>query len=147
MVRWREPGIAAALGSGEHAIHLLCRSTSIIPIRIVAIYMTDTSLLYPYSLSNQNQTDPIIYYLFLVDLEGVEPSSLILSWYYQQVVFCESRRFRAFNQMVLSLQHTPYNMNNNFKEQLLLFMLTNKHLNIDRLSTDIIKICSVTITP
>ena len=27
-------------------------------------------------------------YLFLVDLEGVEPSSLILSWYYQQVVLC-----------------------------------------------------------
>ena len=59
-----------------------------------------------------------------MDLKGVEPSSLILSWYYQQVVLCESRRFRAFNQMVLSLQHTPYNMNNNFKEQLLLFMLT-----------------------
>ena len=112
MVRWREPGIAAALGSGEHAVHLLCRSTCIIPIRIVAIYMTDTSLLYPYSLLNQNQTDPINIFFFLVDLKGVEPSSLILSWYYQQVVLCESRRFRAFNQMVLSLslQHTPYNI-------------------------------------
>ena len=113
MVRWREPGIAAALGSGEHAVHLLCRSTSIIPIRIVAIYMTDTSLLYPYSLLNQNQTDPINIFFFIVDLKGVEPSSLILSWYYQQVVLCESRRFRAFNQMVLSLQHTPYNYNMN----------------------------------
>ena len=89
MVRWREPGIAAALGSGEHAVHLLCRSTCIIPIRIVAIYMTDTSLLYPYSLLNQNQTDPInIFFFFIVDLKGVEPSSLILSWYYQQVVLC-----------------------------------------------------------
>ena len=48
-----------------------------------------------------------------MDLKGVEPSSLILSWYYQQVVLCESRRFRAFNQMVLSLQHTPYNYNMN----------------------------------
>lgn len=47
------------LGSGIHSVHLLCRCTSIIPIRIVAIYMTDTSLLYPYSLLNQNQTDPI----------------------------------------------------------------------------------------
>ena len=65
LVRWREPGIAAALGSGEHAVHLLCRSTSIIPIRIVAIYMTDTSLLYPYSLLNQNQTDPINIFSFL----------------------------------------------------------------------------------
>ena len=65
LVRWREPGIAAALGSGEHAVHLLCRSTCIIPIRIVAIYMTDTSLLYPYSLLNQNQTDPINIFSFL----------------------------------------------------------------------------------
>ena len=113
MVRWREPGIAAALGSGEHAVHLLCRSTCIIPIRIVAIYMTDTSLLYPYSLLNQNQTDPINIFFFLVDLKGVEPSSLIFSWYYQQVVLCESRRFRPFNQMALSLQHTPYNYNMN----------------------------------
>ena len=47
------------LGSGVHTVHLLWRSTSIIPIRIVVIYMTDTSLLYPYSLSNQNQTDPL----------------------------------------------------------------------------------------
>lgn len=47
-----------------------------------------------------------------MDLKGVEPSSLILSWYYQQVVLCESRRFRPFNQMVLSLQHTPYNIIN-----------------------------------
>lgn len=101
------------LGSGVHSVHLLCRCTSIIPIRIVAIYMTDTSLLYPYSLLNQNQTDPINIFFFIVDLKGVEPSSLILSWYYQQVVLCESRRFRAFNQMVLSLQHTPYNYNMN----------------------------------
>ena len=78
LVRWREPGIATALCSGKHTVHLLCRSSSIIPIRIVAIYMTDTSLLYPYSLLNQNQTDPL-FKLILVDLEGVEPSSLILS--------------------------------------------------------------------
>ena len=101
------------LGSGVHAIHIHRRRWCIIPIRIVAIYMTDTSLLYPYSLLNQNQTDPINIFFFIVDLKGVEPSSLILSWYYQQVVLCESRRFRAFNQMVLSLQHTPYNYNMN----------------------------------
>ena len=51
------------LGSGVHSVHLLCRCTSIIPIRIVAIYMTNTPLLYQYSLSNQNQTDPYIYCL------------------------------------------------------------------------------------
>ena len=38
LVRWREPGIATALGSGEHTVHLLCRSSSIIPIWIVVIY-------------------------------------------------------------------------------------------------------------
>ena len=99
------------LGSGKHTVHLLWRSTSIIPIRIVVIYMTDTSLLYPYSLSNQNQTDPIIYYLFLVDLEGVEPSSLILSWYYQQVVLCGFTRTRTWISWLTVNRNDLYTMN------------------------------------
>lgn len=84
--------------------------------------LTNTSLLYPYLLSNQNQTDPYIIVSLLVDLEGVEPSSLTLSWYYQQVVLCGSRGNRTHAQWLTAICSTFELYSHIFQRTILLFM-------------------------
>ena len=63
LVRWREPGIATALSSGKHAVHVFCRNTSIIPIcSIFAIYwQTHLSFIHTHYQIKTRQTHKCIF--------------------------------------------------------------------------------------